>query len=167
MNQIKQASYYLMKNGFILRLESPLEQEDIPILIKANLIDAENLAKLNQDQANYRVAIFRDEILEKKNVGFLHQAYRYRGKANYREFLYLSYGNVDNKEDDDWRNFINDMVVVAERFIGIAVVYAERRIKDNKMKLFLDDIKQNSLISMATKNWLREKKKNFANLNIK
>jgi hypothetical protein len=58
------ASYYLMKNGFILRLEEPLEQEDIPILIKANLFDPEQLVALNQDQANYRVAIFRDEILE-------------------------------------------------------------------------------------------------------
>jgi len=58
------AAYYLMKNGFILRLEDELDQEDIPILIKANMLDAEQVVKLNQDQANYRVAIFRDEILE-------------------------------------------------------------------------------------------------------
>ena len=58
------ASYYLMKNGFILRLESPLDKEDIPVLIKANLIEPESLVCLNQEQANYRVAIFRDEILE-------------------------------------------------------------------------------------------------------
>lgn len=58
------ASYYLMKNGFILRLESPLDNEDIPILIKANLLDPKEPINLNQDQANYRVAIFRDEILE-------------------------------------------------------------------------------------------------------
>lgn len=61
---MNQASYYLMKNGFILRLEDPLDKEDIPILIKANLLDPANIAELNQDQANYRVAIFRDEILE-------------------------------------------------------------------------------------------------------
>tara|TARA_Y100001936_G_C16076667_1_gene674490 strand:+ start:553 stop:777 length:225 start_codon:yes stop_codon:yes gene_type:complete len=58
------AAYYLMKNGFILRLEQPLDQEDIPILIKANLFEPKTPTKLNQDQANYRVAIFRDEILE-------------------------------------------------------------------------------------------------------
>ena len=58
------AAYYLMKNGFILRLEQPLDEGDIPILIKANLYDHKQLVKLNQDQANYRVAIFRDEILE-------------------------------------------------------------------------------------------------------
>ncbi|MBD64531.1 MAG: hypothetical protein CME62_04960 [Halobacteriovoraceae bacterium] len=59
-----QASYYLMKNGFILRLEEPLQQDEIPLLIKANLLEPTNLFKMNQDQANYRVAIFRDEILE-------------------------------------------------------------------------------------------------------
>jgi len=58
------ASYYLMKNGYILRLESPLEKEDIPILIQANLLESDQVAAINQDQANYRVAIFRDEILE-------------------------------------------------------------------------------------------------------
>jgi hypothetical protein len=61
---MNRASYYLMKNGFILRLETPLEKEDIPILIKANLLDPKDPILLNQDQANYRVAIFRDEILE-------------------------------------------------------------------------------------------------------
>lgn len=58
------ASYYLMRNGFILRLEQPLDYGDIPVLIKSNLLEPEDLVALNQDQANYRVAIFRDEILE-------------------------------------------------------------------------------------------------------
>lgn len=58
------AFYYLMKNGFILRLENPMDKETVPLLIKANLIEPDNLTALNQDQANYRVAIFRDEILE-------------------------------------------------------------------------------------------------------
>ena len=59
-----QTSYYLMKNGFILRLEEPLVDKKVPLLIKANLFDPKELSALNQDQANYRVAIFRDEILE-------------------------------------------------------------------------------------------------------
>lgn len=58
------AAYYLMKNGYILRLEQPLDQKEIPVLIKSNLYDPEEPTALNQDQANYRVAIFRDEILE-------------------------------------------------------------------------------------------------------
>lgn len=58
------AFYYLMKNGFILRLEKPLDFKNMPLLIKANLLDPNNSVALDQEQANYRVAIFRDEILE-------------------------------------------------------------------------------------------------------
>lgn len=58
------ASYYLMKNGFILRMESAFEGDDIPVLIKANLLEPDQVEALNQEQANFRVAIFRDEILE-------------------------------------------------------------------------------------------------------
>lgn len=53
-----------MKHGFILRLEEPLDSEDIPILIKANLLDVEDVKAMNQDEANNRVVFFRDEILE-------------------------------------------------------------------------------------------------------
>lgn len=58
------AYYYLMKNAIILRLESLLEFESLPYLIKKNLLNPKDSAPLNQEQANYRVAIFRDEILE-------------------------------------------------------------------------------------------------------
>ena len=62
--QTNNPSYYLMKNGFILRMESPFDTNSIPLLLKANLLDPDSIAVLNQEQANYRVAIFRDEILE-------------------------------------------------------------------------------------------------------
>lgn len=62
--QNSSASYYLMKNGFILRLEEELDKKNIPLLLKANLLDKNDINVLNQEQANYRVAIFRDEILE-------------------------------------------------------------------------------------------------------
>lgn len=55
------AFYYLMKNGYILRVEEAFNDSNVPLMIKANMIDS---TPLNQDQANYRVAIFRDEILE-------------------------------------------------------------------------------------------------------
>lgn len=53
-----------MKHGFILRLEEPLDADDIPILIKANLFDIEDIKAMDQDEANNRVVFFRDEILE-------------------------------------------------------------------------------------------------------
>jgi hypothetical protein len=63
-NTNSSASYYLMKNGFILRLEEELNLQKAPLLIKANFLEPNDVQVLNQDQANYRVAIFRDEILE-------------------------------------------------------------------------------------------------------
>jgi hypothetical protein len=57
------AKYFLMKHKRILRLE---ENEDIQHLsktIQSQLLDS-NWQPMNQEQANYRVAIFRDEILE-------------------------------------------------------------------------------------------------------
>lgn len=58
------ASYYLMKNGFILRVEQAFKTNEIPLMILANMLEPENCEPMNQDQANYRVAVFRDEILE-------------------------------------------------------------------------------------------------------
>ena len=63
-NSQNSAFYYIMKNGYILCLESPLDKQNIPLLIKANLLEPNDIVELNQEQANYRVAIFRDEILE-------------------------------------------------------------------------------------------------------
>lgn len=57
--------YYLMEEKKILRLESPIHQCEIPKAVLDKIIDPELLeAPLDQDQANWRVVIFRDEILE-------------------------------------------------------------------------------------------------------
>lgn len=58
------AFYYLMKERLILRLEEPLDFDKAPKLIIQNLLDPQDENALNQEQANYRVAIFRDEIVE-------------------------------------------------------------------------------------------------------
>lgn len=57
--------YYLMEEKKILRLESPISECKIPKHVLKKVIDPEVLdTPLNQDQANWRVVIFRDEILE-------------------------------------------------------------------------------------------------------
>src|SRR5690348_3791257 len=55
--------YYLMKNKKILRLEAEMSFENLPQSIHEKIFDNE-LASLDQDQANWRVVIFRDEIME-------------------------------------------------------------------------------------------------------
>ncbi|MFA7612979.1 MAG: hypothetical protein WCY48_01995 [Candidatus Caldatribacteriota bacterium] len=55
--------YYIMKGKKILRLEADMCFRDLSQEVQNNLLDVDGPA-LNQDQANWRVVIFRDEILE-------------------------------------------------------------------------------------------------------
>lgn len=59
----KMPHYYLMKNKKILRLEATDTFASLPFHISQNLLDADHPA-LDQEQANWRVVIFRDEIME-------------------------------------------------------------------------------------------------------
>jgi len=53
-----------MKNKKILRLEQDESLENLSSEVSSNILDQENIISMNQDQANWRVAIFRDEIME-------------------------------------------------------------------------------------------------------
>jgi hypothetical protein len=55
--------YYLMKSKKILRLESDTSYESLPLLIREKALEKE-VVSLDQEQANWRVVLFRDEILE-------------------------------------------------------------------------------------------------------
>lgn len=55
--------YFLLKDKIILRLEEEEQNQEIFTKIRPHLLD-ESAQALDQDQANYRVAIFRDEIKE-------------------------------------------------------------------------------------------------------
>ncbi len=55
--------YYLMKSKKILRLEAETSFLSLPLLIREKTF-SEDVTSLNQEQANWRVAIFRDEIME-------------------------------------------------------------------------------------------------------
>ena len=57
------AHYYLMKNKKILRLEPNERWDDLSWLIKSQIFEDDS-KEMDQDNANWRVAIFRDEILE-------------------------------------------------------------------------------------------------------
>ena len=54
--------YYLMKNKKILRLETEQKWDDLSWLIRTQIFDQKKI--MNQEEANWRVAIFRDEIME-------------------------------------------------------------------------------------------------------
>jgi hypothetical protein len=56
--------YYLMKSKKILRLESDMTFSSIPLSMRERVLDEDHLVVLDQNQANWRVVIFRDEIMD-------------------------------------------------------------------------------------------------------
>jgi hypothetical protein len=56
--------YYLMKCKKILRLEVETTFDSLPSDIRKKVFDEVDIVALDQDQANWRVVIFRDEIME-------------------------------------------------------------------------------------------------------
>lgn len=56
--------YYIMKNKKILRLESDMDWNSLSENIREKVLDPNDIVSLDQNQANWRVVIFRDEILD-------------------------------------------------------------------------------------------------------
>lgn len=98
--------------------------------------------------SNFRKKIareLRDKHLAKGMVNFLVQSFRYRGKANYRDSIYLSYG--DNREKEI-KKFISDLLVVSTKFIRMAAFYSSLRVKKGTWHMFIDDLNNNSRLSI-------------------
>ena len=56
--------YYLMRNKKVLRLESETSFDSLPLEIREHAFTSDEKFKMNQEQANWRVVLFRDEIME-------------------------------------------------------------------------------------------------------
>lgn len=56
--------YYLMKGKKILRLEGNFSFVDLSPELRSKVLDENDVVSLDQNQANWRVVIFRDEIME-------------------------------------------------------------------------------------------------------
>lgn len=56
--------YYLMKSKKILRLEGDVTFSSLSQEIRERVLDADDVVGLDQNQANWRVVIFRDEIMD-------------------------------------------------------------------------------------------------------
>jgi uncharacterized protein (UPF0332 family) len=89
----------------------------------------------------------RDRKLQSGMVNFLTQAFRYRGKANYRDSIYLSYG--DNREAEI-EVLIKDLENIALKFLKMASFYASRRVEKGTWKAFVDDIDGNSQLAISS-----------------
>lgn len=56
--------YYLMKSKKILRLEAEITFESLPLEIRERTFNPADNFQMDQEQANWRVVLFRDEIME-------------------------------------------------------------------------------------------------------
>lgn len=85
----------------------------------------------------------RDARLSKRSVNFVTQAFRYRGKANYRDSIYLSYGA---NRTETLQTFISDLDNVATTFAKMACGYMARRVEKGAWARFVEDLDANSQI---------------------
>lgn len=88
----------------------------------------------------------RDQIQSKRKVGFFHQAIRYRGKANYREALFLAYGK---SAETTMEGFINDQVIVLRAFIAMAGAFCAKKLGSDLWEQFVADVDANKAFSLS------------------
>ena len=79
----------------------------------------------------------RDNRLGKQKISFLHQAIRFRGKANYREAMYLAHGSSVKPLIG---NFVSDLSVVLESFLVMSGAFCFQRLGRDLSKSFIKDI---------------------------
>ncbi len=89
----------------------------------------------------------RDSQLRKKGVNFLTQAFRYRGKANYRDSVFLSYGY---DQSEQIKMFCQDLEKVSFVFQRMASFYLSKRVEKGTWTQFVDDLEKNSRLSIDT-----------------
>ena len=95
-----------------------------------------------------RARELRDAVLLRKSLGFVHQAYRYRGKANYRDALFLTYegqvGSVLN-------GFITDTATVLKAFLTAAGAFCFRRVPSADWYAFTSDLNEHLRLAVMPK----------------
>ena len=121
---------------------------------------AEQNLKASRDFKNLHVSDFRtkaartlrDARLSGKSTAFLHQSFRYRGKANYREALFLGYGNATETLLD---GYTDDLAIVLRGFVAMAGAFVAKRIGQSLWNEFLDDFERNRSFALTPKSvWI-------------
>ncbi len=88
----------------------------------------------------------RDASYAKRSIAFLHEASRYRGKANYRDAIYLAYGKSVPKLLD---GFIADLEHVLVGFATMAAGYVSVRMGRELWSEFTEDLEAKGSISLS------------------
>jgi hypothetical protein len=117
--------------------------------IRERVVQSREFKNLGVD--SFRTAAarkLRDAWYQKRGIAFLHQASRYRGKANYRDAIYLAYGKSVPKLLE---GFIDDLAEVLTAFSAMAAAYASMRMGRELWSAFIDDLEAKRSISLSPK----------------
>jgi hypothetical protein len=90
----------------------------------------------------------RDSWYARRGIAFLHQASRYRGKANYRDAIFLAYGT---SVPTQLLGFTDDLLVVLKAFAVMAGAYCSLRVGEAAWTEFVDDLERKKAISISPK----------------
>ena len=105
--------------------------------------------------ANFRTKkaqTLRDQRLAGKSTCLLHQSIRYRGKANYREALFLGYGKTTETLLD---GFADDLAIVLSGFVAMAGAFVAKRLGQSLWDEYLEDLEANRAFSLSPSNvWM-------------
>ncbi len=116
--------------------------------IETNIKSSKEFKSLKVDNFLTKVAReLRDKELVKHSVNYLVQSFRYRGKANYRDSIFLSYGD-DHSEKIEM--FVQDLEKVSRAFQRMASFYLSRRVEKGTWSAFIADLNANSRLSLET-----------------
>lgn len=88
----------------------------------------------------------RDARLHSRSLCFMHQAIRYRGKANYREALFLGYGNA---VETVLSGYVEDLSTVLRGFATAAGAFAARRIGPALWQEFVADLEAKRAFTLS------------------
>ncbi|WP_244978451.1 hypothetical protein [Bradyrhizobium pachyrhizi] len=88
----------------------------------------------------------RDAAYDRRGISFLHQASRYRGKANYRDAIFLGYGT---SVPTLLSGFIDDLLAVLRAFAAMAGAYCSLRLGKSAWTDFVDDLDRKKAISVS------------------
>lgn len=90
--------------------------------------------------ADFRTAAardLRDKRLAARSIGFLHEAFRYRGKANYRDAIFLGYGTTVPQQ---LTRYVDDLSSVLTAFVTMAGAFCARRLGRSVWNEFVTEL---------------------------
>jgi len=108
--------------------------------------ETDHFKSLGVDSFRTKIAReYRDNILSEGRVNFLVQANRFRGKSNYRDSIFLTYGENNS---ESLNIFINDLLEVSTAFLKCASIYCSKRVEPGTWNSFVDDIEENTCLTV-------------------